>query len=158
MICRLNPQFIHQSFGHALHQRTIHMEKLGIYTGLPKPIPKISHPCCAYIIAKGIHLTGHPNLTIENLVPGTCFHLYFELFNKVSSPPHHCWCYQQPPILDISPDQSIHHSNSSRPSFSSHPTMTTRAPSSRLMKVENFSYQKTSCNSALTMKLLLKPL
>ena len=60
------------------------MAKLRIYTGLPKPTPKLSHPCLTCIIAKGIQLPRHPNVSTENLDPGTRFHLDFRFFHKVS--------------------------------------------------------------------------
>ena len=60
------------------------MAKLEIYKGLPKSIPKISHTCCAYIIDNGTHLSHHPNVSTENLDPGTHFHPDFSFFNKVS--------------------------------------------------------------------------
>ena len=65
-----------------------------------------------------------------------------------------------PPVTSfaIPTDKIIHQSNSSRPSFSYLATMSTRYPSSGLMKVQNYPYQQTSCNAILTMKLLLRPL
>ena len=59
----LNVQFFQQRFGHASHQHIIQMSKLGIYKGLPKSTPKLSHPCCACIISKGTHLPRHPNVS-----------------------------------------------------------------------------------------------
>ena len=79
------------------------MDKLGIYIATPKSTPKLSHPCCACIIAKGPHLARHPNVSTENLDPGTSFHLDFRFFNKVSCqnkyhiPPQY-WCYHHPPL------------------------------------------------------------
>ena len=60
--------------------------------------------------------------------------------------------------LSIIPDKISHHSNSSRNSFIYTATMATRTPYSRLLKVGNFLYHQTSCNSEFTMKLLLRPL
>ena len=52
MILKLNAQFIHQLFVHASHQLILQMAKLGIYTGPPRSIPKLSHPFRAFIIDK----------------------------------------------------------------------------------------------------------
>ena len=80
----LNAQLIYQRFGHAFHQIILQIAKLGIYTGLPKSIPKLYHPCCTCIMSKGLRLPFHPNLSTENLDPGTHFHLDLSFFNKVS--------------------------------------------------------------------------
>ena len=77
-------QSVHQQFVHPSYQRILQMAKLWIYTGLPKPIPKLSHPCRTCIIAKGPCLPHHPNVSTENIDPGTCFHHDFSYFNKVS--------------------------------------------------------------------------
>ena len=47
----LSDQLIYHRSGHASHQRIQRMDKVGIYTGLPKSIPKIFHPCHACIFA-----------------------------------------------------------------------------------------------------------
>ena len=60
----LNAHFIHQHFVHTSHQRILQMAKLGIYTGLTKYIPKLSHLCHACLIAKVPCLPPSPN----------CFH------------------------------------------------------------------------------------
>ena len=80
----LNAQFIYQSFYHTSYHHIIQMAKLGICTGLSKSIPKISHHCCTFIIAKGPCLPHHPNVSTENLDPGPCFHLDFSFFKKFS--------------------------------------------------------------------------
>ena len=77
-------QLIHPRFGHGSHQRFIQMAKLRIYTGLPKYNPKIPHPWCAFLIDKRLCLPRQPNISIEHLDLGTCFHLDFIFFNKVS--------------------------------------------------------------------------
>ena len=51
---KLNDQFIHNSCLHASHQRILQMAKLGIYTVLPKSIPKLSHLYWACIILRDI--------------------------------------------------------------------------------------------------------
>ena len=84
MSCSLNTQFIHQNIDHASYKRILHMAKIGIYTGLPKSIPKISHPYHAYIIDKGPYLPLYPKASTESLDPGTCFHLDFSFSNRVS--------------------------------------------------------------------------
>ena len=60
------------------------MDKLGIYIGLPKYTPKLSHSCRKCIISKETRLYRHPNVSTEKLYPGTCFHLEFRFSNKVS--------------------------------------------------------------------------
>ena len=84
MSCNPNAIFIQKRFGHDYHQHILQMSNLGIYTGLPKSTPKLSHPCRAYIITKGPHLPHHPNVSTENLDKGTRFNLDFSLFNKFS--------------------------------------------------------------------------
>ena len=80
----LNDKFIHQQFGQASHQCILKMAKLGIYIGLPKYIPKLSHPFRACITSKGTHLPCHPNVSTKHLDPGTHFHPGFRFFSKVS--------------------------------------------------------------------------
>ena len=80
----LNDQFIHQCIFHASHQLILLLDKLGIYTGLPKYIPKLSHLCCTCIIYKGPHLTCHNNVSTENLDSRTSFHMDSRFFNNVS--------------------------------------------------------------------------
>ena len=58
----LNAQFIHQQFLHASQQRILQMAQLGIYTGLPKSIPKLSHTFRICIISKTPRLPCHPNV------------------------------------------------------------------------------------------------
>ena len=81
----LNAQLIHQRFGRDSHHCIIQMYKLGIYTGLPNYITKLSHPCCTCIVYKGYGLPLHPNVSTENLYPGNCFHMDFSFSNRVSS-------------------------------------------------------------------------
>ena len=80
----INAQFIHQGFVHASHQRFLQMSKLGIYTGLPKYIPKLSHPCRTCIIPMLSYLSCHINVSTYHLDLGFLFHLEFSIFNKVS--------------------------------------------------------------------------
>ena len=79
----INAQFIHQNFVHASHHSILQMSKLGIYSLLPNYIPQLYHPCCACIIAKGLQLSSHPNVSTETLDPRTSFHLDFIFFNKI---------------------------------------------------------------------------
>ena len=79
-----NVQFIQKRFGHASQQRILQTAKLGIYTGITKSIPKISHPYRTCIIAKGPRLPCHPNVSKENLDPVTHFHIDSRCFNKAS--------------------------------------------------------------------------
>ena len=146
MSCNLNAQFNHQRYGHVFHLCIIQMSKLGIYSGQLKSIPNLSHPSCACITSEGPLFTHNLNVSTYNLDPGNNFHPYFSFFNKVS-------CQKiisaltivaatTITSLDIPPDQSIHHSNSSRNSFISSATIDTRAPYSRLMKEDNFPDQQ----------------
>ena len=79
----LNAQFIQRRFGRDYHQHVLHMKKLGIYTGLPKYTPKLSHTCQTFYISKGPFLPCHINVSTENLDPGIWFHLEFSFSNKV---------------------------------------------------------------------------
>ena len=83
MIWSLNDQLINQRFGNASHKCILHMAKIGIYTVLPKYIPKLYLPCCSCIISKRTRFPHHTNLSTENLDPGTHFHIEFKFFKKV---------------------------------------------------------------------------
>ena len=124
-----------------------------VYTKDYQSIPPDSPTLAAPVLFPNLtRLARHPNISTENLDPGTCFHLGLFFFNKVS-------CQNFTSSLTIFDAVTIAHcSNSTRLSFSSPITMAKRAPYSVLIKVNNFPYQNTSCNSVLTMKLLLMPL
>ena len=69
----LYAQFIHQRFVHTSHQSILQMDKLGIYTGLPNSIPKLSYPCRAYIIAKVPRLPLTPMFPHNTLIREIAF-------------------------------------------------------------------------------------
>ena len=80
----LNAQFIHKRFGHAFHQQILKMTKIGKYTGLIESILKPTYPCWYCRISNGPRLPRLPNISTEYFDTGTCLHLDFRLFNKVS--------------------------------------------------------------------------
>ena len=133
-----------------------------IYTELTEYIPKLSHPFHTCIIYKRPWLSCHPNISQKILIQALVSILtsYSSTGSPAKNLPRSSPLFMIPSAtsLAIPPYWSVHHSNSSRPSFSSTYTMSERAPSSRLMKVVKFPVQNTSCNSVLTMKFLSMPL
>ena len=79
--CPIIPQTLCTCLPSAYYPKT---PKIGIYKGLPKSTPKLSHPCCARIISKGTRLPRHTNVSTENLDPGTRFYIEFSFLKKVS--------------------------------------------------------------------------
>ena len=81
----LSAWLIHHLFGHAYCQRILHMAKLGIYTGLPKSIPKISHPLHSYLISK-VHYPAFPVTPFFHRTPWYRQSLpsRLQFFNKIS--------------------------------------------------------------------------
>ena len=138
------------------------MYKLGIYTSLPRSIPKTYHPFCACLIYNSPQIIRHPNFSTKQLDPGTHFHLDFDFSNKIS-------------FKKITYDLTIADSTTSQvfgypkrlkhtppyliKNFINFPTtMYTSDPYSVLMKVVSLPNRKIPSNSVLTMRSLSKPL
>ena len=140
----------------------LQMDKLGIYTGIPKSTPKLSHPCCSYPISKVTCLPHQSNVSIEHLDPDTRFHPNFSFFNNFFCqkflPPSPLLMPPPSPSLYIPQYHSVHHSNSPGHSSSSTATMATISPYSVLIKVVIFPDQYISCNYVFTIRSLSKPL
>ena len=134
--------FIHQIFWNFSHHSILQMDKLGIYTGPSKSIPKLYHPYRAWLIAKGHRLIYHPFFSYNTLIWSLAFVL--DSSSSTSSPvknlPLPSSFLIPPPAtsLAIPQDLSVHHSNSSWTSFIYPVTVATRYPSSVLMKVVSF--------------------
>ena len=97
----LSAEFIHQRFVHSSHQRIQKVAKLGIHTGLPKSIPKISHHCSACVIYPrylSFPITWFFPQNISSQALTFIFTPVFQqdILSKIHLCPHHWWCHHQP--------------------------------------------------------------